>query len=224
MTGAEAGAAASAGTTGSEAAASGTAGALAVGDAATATGSEAAGWAGIPAGVATATAPGAEAGAAGAPTGADAALILFSSSMFLDSSAMRADASLACLSLASWSSAAFWPVMAPLDRVSLSGAAVAGFLSSTRACTVPLAERSAAATSAVGAAAASLRRKALKSRLCAARTWRASPTGVANAVASSGICSTAPALTRLTLPWMKASGLARISATSIWSSDTLAGR
>lgn len=52
----------------------------------------------------------------------------------------------------------------------------------------------------------------------------ASPTGVAN---RSGLVRHlqhgADALTRLTLPWMKASGLARISATSIWSSDTLAG-
>jgi hypothetical protein len=38
-----------------------------------------------------------------------------------------------------------------------------------------------------------------------------------------GISSTAPAFRRLTLPSTKASGLARSSATSIWSSEMLAG-
>ena len=144
--------------------------------------------------------------------------------MFLDSSAIRALASLACLSFASWSSAAFWPLREPFERVSLSGAAVAGLRSSTWACTLPLAERSAEATVALGAASANLRRKVLKSRLWAARIWRASVLDTDLAVASSGICSTEPARTRFTLPWMNASGLARIRATSIWSRDTSAGR
>ena len=143
--------------------------------------------------------------------------------MFLDNSAIRVAASLACLSLATCSSAAFWPLTEPLDSVSLSGAAVAGFLSSTRVWTLPEAERWAAATSVDGAAPASLRRKSLKSRAWAARICRASGAGVDCAAAWSGICSTAPALRRLTLPWMNASGLARIMATSIWSSDTPAG-
>ena len=144
--------------------------------------------------------------------------------MFLDSSAIRALASLACLSFANWSSAAFWPLSEPFERVSLSGAAVAGLRSSTWACTLPLAERSAEATVALGAASANLRRKVLKSRLWAARIWRASVLDTDLAVASSGICSTEPARTRFTLPWMNASGLARIRATSIWSRETSAGR
>ena len=77
--------------------------------------------------------------------------------MFLDSSAMRADASLACLSLANWSSAAFWPFTEPLDSVSLSGAVVAGLLSSTRVCTEPVAERSADATVVDGALSLTMR-------------------------------------------------------------------
>ena len=161
---------------------------------------------------------------AGAAPAAEAAPTLFRSLMFLDSSAMRALASLACLSLASWSSAAFWPLREPFERVSLSGAAVAGLRSSTWACTLPLAERSAEATVALGAASANLRRKVLKSRLWAARIWRASVLDTDLAVASSGICSTEPARTRFTLPWMNASGLARIMATSIWSRETSAGR
>ncbi len=161
---------------------------------------------------------------AGAAPAAEAAPTLFRSLMFLDSSAMRALASLACLSFANWSSAAFWPLREPFERVSLSGAVVAGLRSSTWACTLPLAERSAEATVALGAASANLRRKVLKSRLWAARIWRASVLDTDLAVASSGICSTEPARTRFTLPWMNASGLARIMATSIWSRDTSAGR
>ncbi|AVS61304.1 hypothetical protein C8241_05865 [Paracidovorax avenae] len=144
--------------------------------------------------------------------------------MFLDSSAMRAESAPACLSRASCSSAARWPRMAPLESVSLSGAAVAALRSSTCVCTRPLAERSAAATSAEGAAPARRRRNSLKSRLCAAMICRASAGGVARACASLGISSTAPDFMRFTLPRMKASGLARIMATSIWSSETPAGR
>ncbi len=54
--------------------------------------------------------------------------------------------------------------------------------------------------------------------------WRASLAGTALAAASAGMSSTAPALMRLTLFPMKALGLERSMATSIWSSDTLAGR
>ena len=192
---------------GSEAASAGTAtsaGALAGDTGADAGVSGAAGAVGVAgtAGACTATPAGALAPPAGAalPAAADAAPSLFRSVMFLDSSAIRVAASLACLSLASWSSAAFWPFTEPLDSVSLSGAVVAGFLSSTRVCTVPDAERSAAATAVVGAAPASLRRNSLKSLAWAARIWRASGAGVACAATSSGICSTAPALRRLTLP------------------------
>lgn len=178
--------------------------------------------------VATAAPVAALAAAAGAPepadTGAEAVPSLFRSEMFFDSSAMRAEAALACLSFATCSSAAFCPCTAPFDSVSLSGAAVAGLRSSTWVWTLPLAERSAAATSADGAAPAKRRRKSLKSRLCAAMIWRASPGGVARAWVSSGNCSTAPDFSRFTLPRMKASGLDRIIATSIWSSDTPAGR
>ncbi len=164
------------------------------------------------------------AGVVPAPAAADAAPSLFRSVMFLDNSAIRVAASPACLSLATFSSAAFCPCSDPFESVSLSGAAVAAFRSSTRVCTVPVAERWAAATSVEGAAPASLRRNSLKSRAWAARIWRASGAGVAWAAAWSGICSTAPALRRFTLPWMNASGLARIMATSIWSRETSAGR
>ena len=159
-----------------------------------------------------------------APGAADAALSLLSSLMFLDSSSARAAASLACLRWASCSSVDFLPWTAPLDSVSLSGAVLLARWSSTWVCTLPVAARPEAATSAVGAEPASLRRNSLKSRLCAARILRASPFGVALASAEPGNCRTAPALRRLTLPWIKASGLARSRATSIWSSDTSAGR
>jgi len=161
---------------------------------------------------------GALAGAAtagAALAGADAPPSLFRSEMFLDISLRRAAVSWACLASATLSSGTFLPLSEPLVMVSLSGALVEGFLSSTWAWTVPLAERLEPATSVVGAAPANLRRKVLKSRLCAASTWRASVCGMAAAAASSGICRTAPALRRLTLPWMNASGLARIMATNI---------
>jgi len=63
----------------------------------------------------------------------------------------------------------------------------------------------------------------LKSRLWATTVRRASAAGMAAAALALGTCSTAPALTRFTLPRMKASGLACSRATSIWSSDTSAG-
>src|SRR3990167_1891152 len=143
---------------------------------------------------------GGPAGAGDVPAAADAALSLFSSLMFLESSSTRADASLACLRWASCSSVDFWPWMAPLDRVSLSGAVLAARWSSTWVCPLPAAARPEAATSAAGTAPASLRRNSLKSRLWAARIWRASPEGVALASAAEGSCRTAPALMRLTLP------------------------
>ena len=158
--------------------------------------------------------------AAALPAGAEAALSLFSSSMFLANSCARAAASLACLRWASCSSVDFLPCSAPLDRVSLSGVALPVRLSSVRVCTVPVAERSAAACCVTGAAPASLRRNSLKSRLCSAMIWRASVLDVVCASSVLGSCKTAPALMRWTLPWMKASGLPRIMATSIWSSET----
>ena len=142
----------------------------------------------------------AAAGAGAVPAGAEAVLSLLSSLMFLESSSTRAEASVACLRWASCSSVDFWPWMAPLDSVSLSGAVLAARWSSTWVCTLPAAARLEAATSAAGAAPASLRRNSLKSRLWAARIWRASPDGVALASAAEGNCRTAPALTRLTLP------------------------
>ena len=117
------------------------------------------------------------------PAGLAAVPSLFKSVMFFDSSAMRVAASLVCLSLTTSSSAVFWPFTEPLDRVSLSGAAVAGFFSSTCVCTVPAAERCAAATCVAGATPASLRRNSLKSRACAVSIWRACGAGVACAAA-----------------------------------------
>jgi len=106
----------------------------------------------------------------------------------------------------------------------LSGAAVEGLRSSTWAWTLPDASRLADATGAAGAALASWRRNWLKSRDWAATIWRASRGEVACAVASSGTVSTAPERMRFTLPLMKALGLERSMATSIWSSETPAGR
>ena len=105
----------------------------------------------------------------------------------------------------------------------MSGVAAAGALSSTLAWTWPAALRSAPATWVVGAPSASLRRNSLKSLLWATMVRVASPAGMYSAWSPAGTSSTAPALRRLTLPPMKASGLLRSSATSIWSSDTLAG-
>ena len=54
--------------------------------------------------------------------------------------------------------------------------------------------------------------------------WRASVGLTAAAAAPLGRSSTEPARMRLTLPSMKALGLACSMATSTWSSETLAGR
>ena len=163
----------------------------------------------------------------GLVAGADpgAAFNLFRSAMFLDNSAMRLAAALASLSLAIFSSLAEagLPRTWPLERVSLSGAAPAGVRSSTLACTLPPAWRSAPSICVAGALPASFRRKALKSLLWARMVWLASLAEIALAACAPGISSRAPDLTRLTLPPMKASGLLRSSATSIWSSDTPAG-
>ncbi len=115
------------------------------------------------------------------------------------------------------------PWTAPLESVSLSGVALAGARSSTLACTLPPAWRSAPAVCVEGTLSASLRRKLLKSLLCARTVCEASAGGIALAASSAGTSSTAPDFRRLILPWMKASGLLLSSATSIWSSDTLAG-
>src|SRR2546426_2459723 len=161
---------------------------------------------GAPPGVLAAEAAAAVVAAAGV---VGAALNLLRSLMFLDSSATRLDASLACLSLAILSSAvvAALPWTAPLESVSLSGVALAGARSSTLACTLPPAWRSALATCVVGTPSASLRRKLLKSLLWATMVCVASPGEMALAASAVGISSTAPDLIRLMLPPMKASGL-----------------
>lgn len=164
------------------------------------------------------------AGAAGAAAGAGAGVpSLESSSMLRESSATRVDASLACRSLAIFSSPAVCAGVAPLDRVSLSAAGAAGVASFTSVCTRPAAWRSATPTSACGAAPASRRRNSLKSRLCAVMVCRASSGPTAPACSAVGRSTTAPALIRLTFPPMNAPGLDRSIATSIWSNDTLAG-
>src|SRR5260221_201697 len=151
----------------------------------------------------------AEAGAAAAPSaGLVAAAILLSSDMLRCNSAVRDAWSSDCFCLARRSSAST-PFTAPLDSLSLSGAAVGGLRSSTWAWTLPDASRLAEATGAAGAALASWRRNWLKSRDWAATIWRASRGEVAWAVASSGTVSTAPERMRFTLPLMKTLGLVR---------------
>ena len=168
--------------------------------------------------------PAAAAGAAAPPSaGLVAEAIWLSSDMLRCSSAVRDAWSSDCFCLARRSSAST-PLTAPLDRVSLSGAAVDGLRSSTWAWTLPDASRLAEATGAAGAALANWRRNWLKSRDWAATIWRASRGEVAWAVASSGTVSTAPERMRFTLPLMKTLGLVRSMATSIWSSETPAGR
>jgi hypothetical protein len=161
--------------------------------------------------------------AGGVPAAVVVGPSLESSSMLRESSATRVDDSWACRSWAILSSLALCPA-APLDRVSLSCADWVGFLSSTSVWTLPDAWRSAAATAAAGTEAASRRRNSLKSRLWAATICRASVRDTSMDEASVGRSRTAPALTRLTLFPMKALGLARNMATSIWSSEALAGR
>ena len=141
LAGAEAGSDAGA-ALGSEAAATGAGAASLAGAAGTSADAGASAWgtagadgsgvaAGVGGGTGTVT-PGALAAAAGAaPTEADAVPSLFSSLMFLDNSSTRAAACCDCLRLASSSSVAFWPLTAPLERVSLSGAALAGRWSCT---------------------------------------------------------------------------------------------
>ena len=146
---------------GALASAAGTAAAGAAGaDAAVAAGAADAGASGGGATVTVTPAPAAAALAA-APAGLAApplaAPMRFSSLMFLESSAIRVEASLARASCAILSSVPPCTV-AFLDRVSLSDAAAAGFLSSTWVCTWPLAERSAPATCTPGATPASLLR------------------------------------------------------------------
>ena len=143
--------------------------------------------------------------------------------MFFESSATRVDSASACRSLAIFSSAGDLLWTAPFESVSLSGVLALATLSSTLACNLPPAWRSAAATCAVGAPSASLRRKLLKSFACAVMVLVASAADVAPAVSSVGKSSSAPDFKRLMLPPMKASGLLFSSATSIWSSEMPAG-
>ena len=107
--------------------------------------------------------------------------------------------------------------------VSLSGDAAAALRSSTLACSLPAACLSAAATRAVGAFSARRRRYSPKSRLCAVTVLLASSGGTFAACEPADTSSTAPAFMRLMLPPTNAFGLARSSATSIWSSETSAG-
>ena len=70
---------------------------------------------------------------------------------------------------------------------------------------------------------ASFLRKSPKSRLCAITVCVASAAPIAWACSGVGTLITAPDLMRLILLLINASGLARSSATSIWSSETVAG-
>ena len=152
----------------------------------------------------------------------DAAPMLPRSLIFFANSALRLAASWASFSCAILSSAAL-ACNAPLESVSLSGALTAAFLSSTLVWMLPTALRSAAATGTLGALAANLPRKSLKSRLCAITVCDASAAPMAVACSWLGMLSTAPARRRFRLPLVNASAFARNSATSIWSSDTCAG-
>ena len=157
-------------------------------------------------------------GALALPAGAPAVSLL-RSAMFLFSSATRSAESCAARSRAILSALAL-PCTAPLESVSLSGDVAAGRLSSTCACTLPEAWRSAAGMRVTGRPSASLRRKSLKSRLWATMVCLASPDGTSPACSDEGTSSTVPAFSRFTLPLTKASGLACSIATSIWSSET----
>ena len=143
--------------------------------------------------------------------------------MFFDNSATRVVASLACLSLAILSSAAVLLCKAPLDNVSLSGVTAAPARSSTLACTLPPVWRLALSTCVIGAPEANFCRKSLKSLACATMVLDASEPDNAPASSADGRSSTAPALKRLILPPTNASGLLFSNATSIWSSEMLAG-
>jgi hypothetical protein len=135
--------------------------------------------------------------------------------MFLDNSATRAALSLACFSFAMASSLAFAATV-PLLKVNLSGALACALGSLTFACTLPLAARLGAAAAAVGAAEAKRRRNSLKSLAWATMVWRAwAESFVGAELAAACMSSTAPDLSRLTLPSTNASGLARSIATSI---------
>ena len=174
-------------------------------------------------GVLAADAAGAAAAAAGAADVAGAPAILFKSPMFFDNSATRVVASLACLSLAILSSVAVLPCKAPLDNVSLSGVTAAPARSSTLACTLPPVWRLALSTCVIDAPSASFCRKSLKSFACATMILEASGPVSAPASPADGRFSTAPALKRLMLSPTNASGLLTSNATSIWSSEILAG-
>ena len=171
-----------------------------------------------------ASAAGAEGVAAPGVAVAGAPFNLASSSTLRASSATRVAASFAWRSCAILSSAVPTAGAAPLDRVSLSCAGAAGFCSCTSACTWPAASRLPVSTAVAGTRPARRRRNSSKSRLWAAMICRASPEETLAAADSCGRSITAPALMRFTLSPMKALGLARSMATSIWSSDTLAGR
>ena len=149
------------------------------------------------------------------PAATGVAANLFSSPIFLASSATRVDASLVCRSLETLSSAAVLLFRSPLDNVNLSGMAATGALSSILAWTLPPAWRVTLPTCVGSALSASLRRKSLKSRDCAAIVVSASAGDMSPASSALGISNTVPDFKRLMLPLMKASGLLLSNAASI---------
>jgi len=180
--------------------------------------------AGVPSGTGTPGLPALAAVAAAPAAGAAPGLpSLLSSAMFLFNSATRVALSCAARCCAILSSAPDLPAAPPLDSVSLSGALAVGFFSSTCAVILPADWRSAGAAFDVGTFSATRRRNSLKSRLCATSVCLASSGGTSAASCSVGSCKTEPLRTRLMLPPMNASGLARSIATSIWSSETAGG-
>ena len=160
---------------------------------------------------------------ADAPWATGAVAIFDKSPMFFDNSATRAALSFACLSFAKASSWAALPASAPLDSVSLSGATAAAARSSTFAWTFPVASRFALSTCFIGAPDASFCLNELKSLACATMVLEASTGLVVPASSAVGMSSTLPDRKRLIFPPIKASGLLFSNATSIWSSEILAG-
>ena len=106
----------------------------------------------------------------------------------------------------------------PADRRTRScgGVAVATPVSAGAA-TLPEAPPCPRTTAGFAAEAAPMRERYLaKASACSLKMRRASAGSTARTVAASGIVSFSPARTRFMLFWMKACGLARHRATSIW--------
>ncbi len=150
---------------------------------------------------------------AGAAPAAEAAPTLFRSLMFLDSSAIRALASLACcLRQLVFSTLLAFERTLREGQLVWGGCRLAVFhlglhLATGRA----LGRGHCCARCGISQLAA----EGVEVPALGSRIWQASVLDTDLAVASSGICSTEPARTRFTLPWINASGLARIMATSI---------